>query len=286
MLSVIVCSREPRLQEQLKENIQATIGIPFEYLCHDNRHDNLPIAKVYNSMALKAQYDYLLFIHEDILFHSTNWGGIITQKLSEPDCGVIGFAGAPIMNWCYGSWSTNIRTLDSKNYIQNGKVEHNQHSKDAYDPVVTVDGMTMFVRKDVWQAHPFDEKMLTGFHCYDVDFCLGIGASHKNYVCNTGITLEHFSKGSFSTEWVTTTIRMFESKWCNVLPRLAMPLSTSVQRKSHEGQMFYFTKQCLRSNIDNSVKKKILRQYLDLPLFVSGSVSHLFKVLRLSLRLL
>lgn len=34
----------------------------------------------------------------------------------------------------------------------------------------------MFVRKDVWAKYPFDEELLTGFHCYDLDFTLQIAA--------------------------------------------------------------------------------------------------------------
>ena len=45
--------------------------------------------------------------------------------------------------------------------------------------VVAVDGFGMFVRKEVWKANPFDEKMLTGFHCYDVDFSLQIAVSKR-----------------------------------------------------------------------------------------------------------
>ncbi len=40
-----------------------------------------------------AKYPYLFFVHEDVKFHLQNWGGVIENKLREPDCGVIGFAG-------------------------------------------------------------------------------------------------------------------------------------------------------------------------------------------------
>ena len=67
--------------------------------------------------------------------------------------------------------------------------------------VVAVDGFGMFVRKEVWKAYPFDEKMLTGFHCYDVDFSLQIAVSkrYRNYVCcSPEVQVEHLSEGNYN----------------------------------------------------------------------------------------
>ncbi len=49
--------------------------------------------------------------------------------------------------------------------------------------------------------YPFDEELLTGFHCYDLDFTLQIAADrcYKNYVCcSSEVLIEHSSQGNFN----------------------------------------------------------------------------------------
>ena len=79
----------------------------------------------------------------------------------------------------------------------------------------------MFVRKEVWKAYPFDEKMLTGFHCYDVDFSLQIAVSkrYRNYVCcSPEVQVEHLSEGNYNRNWCQDTVRMYNRKWNVILP--------------------------------------------------------------------
>ena len=51
----------------------------------------------------------------------------------------------------------------------------------------------------LWAKYPFDEELLTGFHCYDLDFTLQIAADrcYKNYVCcSSEVLIEHSSQGN------------------------------------------------------------------------------------------
>jgi len=74
MISIIICSVNTAFLEQVNKNITATIGVPYELLAWDNRDAKKGICEVYNWMASKAQYAYLCFVHEDILFETENWG--------------------------------------------------------------------------------------------------------------------------------------------------------------------------------------------------------------------
>ena len=97
MISIIVCSINPDAAEKLKRNIAATIGnMEYEVIDYDNRTSGYGICKVYNSCAEKSRYDFLCFLHEDVHFDTIAWGEIIVRKLSEPDCGAIGFAGSKL----------------------------------------------------------------------------------------------------------------------------------------------------------------------------------------------
>ena len=87
MFSIIICSISPERLLQVKKNIQETIGTEHEFIAIDNRETKWPIAKAYNEGAKRARYPYLFFVHEDVRFHSQDWGKVIAGKLEEPDCG-------------------------------------------------------------------------------------------------------------------------------------------------------------------------------------------------------
>ena len=81
MISIVICSISPERLRQVIQNIQGTIGVEYEIIAIDNREKNWPIARVYNEGAYRAQYPYLFFVHEDVKFHSRNWGLVIEEKI-------------------------------------------------------------------------------------------------------------------------------------------------------------------------------------------------------------
>ena len=113
MLSIIICSISPERLQAVKRNIQHSIGVEHEFIIIDNREKKWPIAKAYNYGAYAAKYPYLFFVHEDVKFHSQNWGGVIENKLREPDCGVIGFAGSKVKLKSYSGWGQSYEWVCS-----------------------------------------------------------------------------------------------------------------------------------------------------------------------------
>lgn len=221
MISIIICSINPNLVKALEKNVESTIGVPYEFMAYDNRNTGKGICAVYNECALKAKYDILFFIHEDVLFHTQGWGKILAEKLAEPDCGAVGFAGGTAkLPYSYG-WQS-IKCFTRKNYIkgaQGGRKAslRSSGSKAAYDAVVTLDGMAICVRRDVWSKIRFDEDTFKGFHSYDTDFTTAtFVAGYKNYVCNA-MLFEHLSQGSFSRTWFES-VKLYLDKWQKVLP--------------------------------------------------------------------
>lgn len=269
MLSVIICSISPERLAVLESNLQETIGVDFEIIAIDNREKCWPIAKVYNYGARKAKYPYLFFVHEDVKLHSNDWGKVIVQKLSEPDCGVIGFAGSKVRLRCYAGWCQSNEHIVSYLYqgLDNGLTGFyiaNAFLERPFEEVITLDGLGMFVRKDVWGRYPFDEDLLTGFHCYDIDFTLQIAsARYKNYVCcSNKLLIEHFSLGNFNGEWYSTTIRMHD-KWNHLLPiktNDAM-ITDKKQRRYEENFSYDFLKNILKSDCVYSDKRRVLCEF-------------------------
>lgn len=218
MFSIIVCSVFPEKAEQLKENIAKTIGCPHEVIVLDNRNENRPLAEVYNRGINAAKYPLLMFVHEDVLFRTSGWGTVLVGKLAEPDCGVIGFAGCRAMAAACSGWSQGDK-YDAWHYFDHEKLCH-QNVVGDFTPVVAVDGFAFCVRRDVAKIHPFDAKMLTGFHCYDVDFCLGIHKSFINYVCSA-VDVAHYSFGNYNRQWFEITLNLYQNKWKPLLPACA-----------------------------------------------------------------
>ncbi len=272
MFSVIICSIYPERLVQVSRNIRETIGVKCEIIGIDNRERNWPIAKVYNEGARRARYPYLFFVHEDVKFHSKDWGKVIADKLDEPDCGVIGFAGSKVKLKAYTGWGC----LDEWSCVFMyqggvGKPHFVASHVYAYEPfaeVVTVDGLGMFVSKSLWEQYPFDERMLTGFHCYDLDLSLQVAATHvyKNYVCcSPKVLIEHFSAGSYNVAWTEDTIRLHRQKWQAFLPLKSSDVEVSETRlrKLEEKWFHKFVRKVLKTDL--AYRKAILKEFLSCP---------------------
>lgn len=232
MYSIICCSVKPESAEALRQNIAETIGTPFEFIVFDNREKGYGLCRVYNLCAVRAKYDLLCFVHEDVSFRTSGWGQILAGKLSEESCGVVGFAGSIIKLKRLTGWNTCGRDL-RLNYIQFMRGGHHirqvNPDKEEFSPVVTLDGLCLFVRRRVWEENPFDDVTFAGFHGYDIDFSLAVACRYTNYVCHV-VQVEHFSEGSFSPAWLDSMKRL-HAKWEKHLPMAAVPISSREQAR-------------------------------------------------------
>lgn len=255
MLSVIICSISPKLLSAAKENLISTVGdTELEIIAVDNRERKWPIAKAYNYGASQAKYPNLFFMHEDVLFFTKDWGAVMERKLAEPDCGVIGFAGSCVKlksyssSWQRREWEHSFACRRIGGMWIGFDVEY--HLRHPFQETLTVDGLGIFVRKEVWKENPFDEVLLTGFHCYDVDFSMQIAHKYKNYVCcSPAVMIKHYSEGNYNAQWYYDTIRMHKSKWNRFLPMVAgnVSIEKSDLRKYDEHAFNCFVYGALRS---------------------------------------
>lgn len=245
MYSIIVCSIRSEEAEALRENVARTIGdgVPFELIAYDNRSAGKGICQVYNECAERAVYDNLCFVHEDVEFLTEGWGRILVEKLSEPDCGVIGFAGSMLKVKACTGWHSISRYGVCLNYVQRqkscktGKLEDvlcvSNPRELSYSPVVPLDGMCQFVRKDVWNKVRFDQEFLRGFHCYDIDFTIAVYvAGYRNWVCHE-VLIKHMSAGGYNEGWYEENVRLHQ-KWGGVLPLYAEDKLSVFTKKLYE----------------------------------------------------
>ena len=220
MISMIVCSVDPAKLEKFCENVLMTVGCPCEFVVHDNRETGYGITHVYNLCAAKAKGEYLCFAHEDIFFRTPDWGERIVSLLQRPATGVVGFAGSTAKLAAYSGWGS-MKQYTRYNYIQrfrNGSIKYCIANPDkvSASPVIVLDGMCLFMRKEVWAETRFDEATFQGFHLYDLNISMAVGQKYVNYVTND-VLLEHFSEGSYNQPWLDDTVR-FHRKWADRLP--------------------------------------------------------------------
>lgn len=206
MISIIISSYLPRYFAALEKNIAETIGVPYEII-RINNPGLMGICEAYNQGAEKAQYDYLLFSHEDILFHTQDWGEKLMAHLDRPDAGIIGLAGSSYVPVAPSSWTVSEK-YNSVNILQGNKENESSYlirrTKSRMNPVYAVDGVFMAIRKNNFIPYKFNEE-LKGFHGYDLDLSLRISKKLQNYVVDD-ILIEHFSKGNLDKTWLDTNI--------------------------------------------------------------------------------
>src|SRR5450755_2931401 len=224
MFSILVCSVNASYLAKLKINIHETIGHVYELLAWDNLAEPKSITEVYNLLSARAKYPFWCFIHEDIQFQTNNWSVHIKTAFDQnPGTGLIGIAGAKYKSRTPSGWSTGIRGLDYCNIFhqdKNGLLLHlyNNPNLSIFESVVNVDGVFLAIRKEVWKSSAFSEKLLRGFHLYDIDFSFHIEKNWKAAVV-FNIDILHFTEGgSFGNEWLEYTL-LWHKHFANDLPQ-------------------------------------------------------------------
>jgi len=210
MISIIICSIRESYFDSLKANIQETIGFSdYEIIKIDNLIDKLSITQAYNKGIEKSKFDYQLFIHEDIIFHTLNWGEILLSIFRE-NCriGLIGIAGAKYKSLVPSAfWHTEEKMLNI-NLIQHYKNKktsllYKGFENKNLEEVVVIDGVFIALKKST--GVKFNEN-IKGFHCYDLGISIDtLEKKHLIYVTNQ-ILIEHFSIGNTNLNFLKSVI--------------------------------------------------------------------------------
>lgn len=256
MISIITCSRKPHISKDLQDNIDQTIGTPYEIITINNEKNTHSIFSAYNTGGSLSKFEILCFMHDDILFHSKNWGCLVSQILEDRKIGVIGVAGSVYKSRDESPWWISNEKHFTKyhrfNILQHFKtgVEHLlqpiQVPESHLADVVVLDGVWLCCRKDFWMSRPFDCDTFKGFHFYDLDFSFHSHADgFVNKVCYD-ILIEHFSAGYLDKGWIESS-RLFHEKWKSKLPAATVVLSQNESRAISIGAITGFL-EVLKSN--------------------------------------
>ncbi|MEP6614601.1 MAG: glycosyltransferase [Mucilaginibacter sp.] len=221
MLSLIICARANDIPLSLKENIADTIGADYEIVVIDNSDNSHSIFSAYNLGAQKSKYPYLCFMHDDIAFHTQNWGELVSNHFNDEKAGAIGIAGTPYVPYMPGSWwGGNLVNINILSDREGG--EH--HSFQAIPPttanknnVLVLDGVWFCIRKSLFDKIRFDDVTYSGFHFYDVDITMQVSQAGYNVYCVFDILIKHCSEADINETWIQNALA-FNKKWNTVLP--------------------------------------------------------------------
>jgi len=229
MISIIICSKQGFISEQLHSSIKKTIGVPYELIVIDNSKNQYSIFEAYNIGVKQAKNDYLCFMHEDILYHSNDWGKSIINHLLKSEIGLIGLAGSYYLLAMPTPWFEAQPA--ALNFIQTSPKDQKSsvHYRIQEDQqVICVDGFWFCSRKDVFKKVSFDSESYSGFHFYDMDISMQVHTSGYKIWVVSDILIEHFSEGSQNKQWIDSAY-IFYHKWKAKLP---VNINPSLKKKS------------------------------------------------------
>jgi glycosyltransferase involved in cell wall biosynthesis len=253
MLSIIICCRNKSITRELADNIKNTVGVSYEIISIDNSKNTYSICSAYNAGFAKSKYPYLCFVHEDVLFHTQNWGQKLITHLKLDEAGIIGLAGGDLVTRIPTSWdklrpSINIIQSDKSGKKTTQKMKYPENFDQLRRCVILLDGVILCMRKKVMEETMFNET-LKGFHGYDLDISMhSTIIGYINYVIYD-IELEHFSRGKMNAAYYENLISIFK-RWEMHLPLIGKSIS-----EKELSQIDYFEKKWLYKLTKKMIRK-------------------------------
>ena len=203
---------------RMEESIARTIGTEYDVFRYFNEYND-GLCKAYNNAAAKTRFPFLCFVHDDVVFHTMNWGNKLIEYLSDKETGLVGVAGG-IYKSKYGlDWKDGNESFYRALIIDgilNGERFYFNPMQEKKSRVICLDGLFLCCRKEVWEENKLDEVVFKGFHFYDADWSMQVNQKLKNYVVYD-IEIEHFSHGMINRTFIENSF-LFEEKWKAHLP--------------------------------------------------------------------
>jgi GT2 family glycosyltransferase len=264
LISIIICSRTAEIPLALKNNIETTIGAAYEVICIDNSNNKYSIFEAYNIGVKKSQYPYLCFMHDDIMYHTSNWGLNVINHFNHEKTGAIGVVGSPYYPFMPAPWWGSGVVYGQIIQSEQPGIQHFSES----DPnnlqnreVVILDGFWFCIKKACFNKVGFDDKHLKGFHLYDADICLQMYEQKIRMYCVPDILIHHTSIGATKINWIANALAV-QKKWRSLLPASCIPLANSELCKMEYKALNAFIWICSDNNFSNKKTYSIALKYL------------------------
>ena len=226
------------IDHRLEQNINQTIGTDYEIILIDNSRNEYSIFSAYNLGIRIAKGDILCFMHEDVLFHTNNWGEIVCSIFEDSSIGMLGVIGSKLLASNVSWWLSGYGVGE---YIQGFYNKKGYYFKkegceidEVCEDVAIVDGFWFCMPRSSFDVIQFDDVSYSGFHCYDLDISMQTHNIGKRVVVTTRILIEHQSMGVLNNTYYSQ-LELFSQKWCTSLPLFVGEQTSSIdfERFSH-----------------------------------------------------
>ncbi len=221
MFSLIICARKEDISRELRDNIAQTIGAEYEIIVINNESNQYNIFQAYNKGVSMSKFPFVLFMHDDIWYHTSDWGKKVSSYFEDSGVGAVGVAGTPYIPRLTGAWwSAGFGYL----YLLQTMPNEPEPVLQNYAPdfsipreVVALDGVWFCIRKSLFTQIRFDEENYQGFHFYDIDTTLQVYHLGYKLLCINDVLIHHQSIGVLNKQWLHYLF-VFRKKWLNKLP--------------------------------------------------------------------
>jgi len=219
MLTVVYCTREHN--QKFYNHISKTVGVSKVKIIEDiNEGVGLPIR--YNKYIEESENDLIVFIHDDLIFNTKNWGKKIISHFKKSDYGILGLAGTTDIPESGRWWEDQTKMVGIVNHKHDGKIWESKYSnnfgKEIIETVMT-DGLFIAIDRTKIKEK-FNEEVK--WHFYDMYF------TFKNHLAGVkvgvifDVRVTHLSIGQTNDEWEETRIK-FSNEFKEELPYKITP---------------------------------------------------------------
>jgi len=231
MISIVCSSITPN--GAYKKEILNKIGLKnVEFLHYENKGE-YSLSEIYEKGLAESQHDIVLFIHDDIILNTKNWGRKLIKHFETSNFGILGVAGTTKLNSSGTWWENKEHMVGIVNHKHNNHTYTSKYSANLGDKIVKtllVDGVFFAVDKKRLK-YQFNVEV-KGFHFYDIDFTFG---NHVNG-CDVGVIFDiritHLSIGQTNEKWEENKVN-FVKKWEKNIPLELIPDMIYPEPKLH-----------------------------------------------------
>jgi len=215
-LSVVYSTR--KIDSDFLNYIKSTIGVIDSDIIPIENDGLFSLSHAFNIGLEKSIHRYVVYMHDDIIFNTANWGRkVLNHFRRNPEYGIIGVAGSNYLtSGCW--WEQRKAMLGIVNHSEHGKIWTSRFSEDQGNKLkqaITLDGVLFAIDK-IKLIHKFDESF-NGYHFYDQSIVFPNHLDGVKVGVFTDIRITHMSVGHTNDMWEENK-KQFEEKYKDKLP--------------------------------------------------------------------